>query len=198
MYVRAAVHFAAGGTAAYAAHADAVAITRSSPPSFSGDVAGRNTRGATSFTLVPAGKDITRERDTVAFTELSPPQGRVAATGAVPFAAAKAVHAPAVVALVPPIDQQRHAVQPTVCVATSAQQHRPRHKLVPQSAAEAQGSPGLNRAQEPVPGWHDKQPAAVAAALQQKPPRQEPEAQEALDTQAAPDGMETVPPPELM
>ena len=185
-YVRAAVHFAAGATAAYAAHADAVAITKSSPPSLSGDVVGRNTSGAASFTLAPAGNEITRERDTVAFTEVSPPQGRVAATGAVPLAAAAAAHAPAVDALVPPAAQQRHAVQPTVRAAAAEQQQPPRHSLVPQSAAEAQGSPGLNRAQEPVPGWQDTQPAAFAAALQQKPLRQEPEAQEALDTHAAP------------
>ena len=82
--------------------------------------------------------------------------------------------APAVGAVVEALDKQRQEVQPGVSSAEEAQQQPPAHRLVPQSALEAQGSPGENSTHAPVPGRHAVQPNEVAAALQQKPPRQAP------------------------
>ena len=75
--------------------------------------------------------------------------------------------------------QQAQEAQPAVSRALAEQQQPPRQRLVPQSKALEQGSPGEDRAQEPVRGEHWLQPARAAEALQQKPPLQEAEAQEA-------------------
>lgn len=75
-------------------------------------------------------------------------------------------------AVVDALDQHWHATQPGTTAA--AQQQPCAHKLVPQSAAEAQASPGEKRAHAPVPGAHARQPSAAAAALQQKPAWQGP------------------------
>ena len=62
-------------------------------------------------------------------------------------------------------------MQPGASSAEEAQQQPPAHRLVPQAALEAQGSPGEKRTQAPVPGRHAAQPSATAVALQQKLPR---------------------------
>ena len=72
--------------------------------------------------------------------------------------------------------QQPHAVQPGASSAEAAQQQPPAQRLLPQSAAEAHGSPGEKRTHEPVPGRQAAQPSAAAVALQQKPPRHAPAA----------------------
>jgi hypothetical protein len=81
-----------------------------------------------------------------------------------------------VVAVVDALAQHAHAEQPGANNAEEAQQQPPAQRLVPQSAAEAQGSPGEKRTHEPVPGRQAAQPSAAAAALQQKPPRHAPAA----------------------
>lgn len=129
-----------------------------------------------------------RDRATVALTEVPPPQGSVAAAGVVPFATAEAVQTPAVDALVPSTDQHRHAVQPTVRAAEAEQQQPLRHSSVPQSAADAQDSPGELRRQVPVFARHVVQPCRTALGEQQKPPMQAKFAQVTLNTHAAPDG----------
>lgn len=190
--------------AAKAAQTGALATIMSTPCALRGEAAGRKmSGGAAPVTLAEAGKEITREGATVALMERLLLQGRgvVAMAGG---AGAGAAHVPAVAAAVDALAQQRHAVQPMTCTADAAQQQPPRQVLVPQSAAEAQGSPGEKRVQTPEPGAQETQPAAAAAALQQKPPKQAPETQEELDTQAAPGGIATVggvemvPPPLLM
>ena len=80
-------------------------------------------------------------------------------------------------AVVDALAQQPHAVQPLGArSAEEAQQQPPAHMLVPQSASEAQGSPGDRGTHAPEPGRHAAQPSAAAAAPQQKPARQAPEA----------------------
>ncbi len=87
-----------------------------------------------------------------------------------------ATHTPAVSGVVDALAQHAHAVQPGAISAEEAQQQPPAHRLVPQAALEAQGSPGEKRTQAPVPGRHAAQPSATAVALQQKPPRHAPAA----------------------
>jgi hypothetical protein len=100
------------------------------------------------------------------------------------------MQAPALAAVVDAFAQQPHAVQPGASSVEAAQQQPPAHRLVPQSAAEAQGSPGEKRTHEPVPGRQAAQPSAAAVALQQKPPRHAPAAHawEAEGAQGAPGG----------
>ena len=88
-----------------------------------------------------------------------------------------ATHAPALAAVVDALAQQPHAAQPPGArSAEEAQQQPPAQRLVPQSASEAQGSPGDRGTHAPEPGRHAVQPSAAAAALQQKPARQAPKA----------------------
>lgn len=106
---------------------------------------------------------MTRERGTEALMDVVELHWRVrVVVGAV----AVELQAPAVVAVVDALDQQVHEVHPIVCKAVDAQQH-PRHKLVPQSAAEAQASPGELRRQEPKGGEHVTQPCRAALTEQQ-------------------------------
>ena len=92
--------------------------------------------------------------------------------------------------MVDALAQHAHAEQPGASSAEAAQQQPPAQRLVPQSAAEAQGSPGEKWTQAPVPGRHAAQPSAVAAAPQQKPARHAPEAHAcaAVGAQDAPGG----------
>ncbi len=61
-----------------------------------------------------------------------------------------------------------------------------RQKLVPQSALEAQVSPGELSTHVPVPKWHAPQPCRAAFWVQQKPPRHALEAQAELKVQGEP------------
>jgi hypothetical protein len=134
----------------------------SSPNELRGDAAGRNTSGAAPVTFADAGKAITRDSATLAFNAVEALQGRLTfATAAV------ALHAPAVAVVVEGADQHAQEAQPAARSAEEAQQQPPRHWLVPQSALEAQGSPGELRTQVPVPGWHAVQPCRAALAVQQ-------------------------------
>jgi hypothetical protein len=72
-----------------------------------------------------------------------------------------------VAAVVDVLVQHAHAVQPGASSADAAQQQPPAQRLVPQSALDAQGSPGEKVSHVPEPGLHARQPSAVAAALQQ-------------------------------
>ncbi len=99
-----------------------------------------------------------------------------------------ATHAPAVAAVVDALAQQPHAAQPGASSAEAAQQQPPAQRLVPQSAAEAQGSPGGCSAHAPVKGVHAEQLARAAAGAQQKPPRHGPAAQAVSSAQDAPGG----------
>lgn len=69
-------HRAALGTAAYAAHAGAVAMMTSTPNVLRVAVAGRNTSGVASVMLAEAGNAITREGANVALSEDVALQGR--------------------------------------------------------------------------------------------------------------------------
>ena len=103
-------------------------------------------------------------------------------------AAGVALQAPAVVAVVAALAQHAHAPQPGVSSAEEAQQQAPRHRLVPQSAAEAQASPGELSRQEPNAGEQVAQPCRAALGEQQKPPRHAKEAQKEEELQGAPGG----------
>ena len=161
----------------------------STPSGFKGDAAGRNMSGAASVTLAPLGKEITRLSAT---DELSATVAlHCSATGGGGGGrAAPAAQAPALSAVVLALDQQLHAEQPATSSAEEAQQQPPRHRLVPQSAAEAQLSPGELRTQVPVPKWHAPQPCRTAFRVQQKEPRQAPEAQLAFNAQGVPGARE--------
>ena len=79
----------------------------------------------------------------------------------------RAVHAPAVSAVVPERDRQRQLAQFDVAAALAEQQQPPRHKFVPQSKLEVQDSPGELRRQEPKGGVHVLQFRSAALAEQQ-------------------------------
>ena len=127
-------------------------------------MAGRSIKGEASDTLAEEGKAMTRESGTAAGRDTEALHWRVVLVVA---AREDEPQEPAVAAEVEALAQHVQAVQPSVCTAELAQQQPPRHRLVPQSAAEAQASPGEDRAQEPEPGWQPRQPSATAAALQQ-------------------------------
>jgi hypothetical protein len=137
----------------------------STPRLFSAAVAGRNTRGVASGTLAAGGNTMAREGANVALREALVLQGsgRVSKGSG----AAEDAHAPAVAAVVDALAQHWHAAQPTVCTAGAAQQQPPRHTLVPQSAADAQGSPGEPRKQPPIWGAQLEQPSRAAVEEQQ-------------------------------
>ena len=97
--------------------------------------------------------------------------------------------APAVAAVVDAFAQQAHAAQPGTRTAEEAQQQPPAQRSVPQSALEAQGSPGGCSAHAPVNGVHAEQLARAAAGAQQKPARHGPVAQAASSAQGAPGGL---------
>lgn len=177
---------AAAALEANAAQAGALATMMSTPNELRGDAAGRKISGGEEpVTLADAGKAITREGATVALRDRLPLQGRatVALEGGI---GAGAAHVPAVAAVVDALAQHRQEVQPTVCKADAAQQQPPRQVLVPQSKAEAQGSPGELRRQEPEPGKQPLHPERSAVREQQTLERQAPVAQEALLVQAEP------------
>jgi hypothetical protein len=160
----------------------------STPSEFVGDAAGRNMSGALSLTLAPPGKEITRVSATEALSATVPLHCRETGGGA--GRAAPATQAPAFAAVVVALDQQLHAEQPATSSAEEAQQQPPRHRLVPQSAAEAHSSPGELRTQVPVLKWHAPQPCRTAFWVQQLEPRQAPEAQLALEAQGSPGARE--------
>ena len=81
-----------------------------------------------------------------------------------------------------------HAPQPEVTIAAAEQQQPPRQRLVLQSKALPQASPGEKVRQDPEPGAQPPQPSRTAFAEQQIPAAQRPEAQEALEAQTAPYG----------
>lgn len=128
---------------------------------------GRNTKGGGPVTFADAGKTITRERDTVAFRDAVPLQGRVPVKLAEALVAEEEVHVPAVAAVVAEEVQHAQEEQPSVCSAEEAQQQPPKHMLVPQSAFEAHASPGELRMQEPEPKLHAWQPCRAALGEQQ-------------------------------
>ena len=105
-----------------------------------------------------------------------------------PAPPAAATQAPAVAAGVDALAQHAHAAQPGASSAEAAQQQPPAQRLVPQSAAEAQASPGENSAHAPVPAAQAAHPARKAFGEQQKPPRPAPEKQDALSDTAQPSG----------
>jgi hypothetical protein len=151
------------------------------PRALSGEVAGSRMSGSAPA-LAEAGKVMTREseagveRDTEALQS----SGRVAVEG-------EAVQVPAVAGVVDALAQQAQALQPGVCMALAVQQQPERQSVEAQSKEEAQASPGEKVAQEPVPGAQALQFMRVAAALQQKPPRQAaPKRQVASEAQAVP------------
>ncbi len=128
---------------------------------------GRNTKGGGPVTFADAGKEITRERGTVALRDAVALQGRAPVKLAEALVAEEEVHAPAVAAVVAGEVQHAQEEQPSVCSAEEAQQQPPKHKLVPQSAFEAQASPGELRMQEPDPKLHAWQPCRAALGEQQ-------------------------------
>ena len=128
---------------------------------------GRNTKGGGPVTFADAGKEITRERGTVALRDAVALQGRAPVKLAEALVAEEVVHAPAVEAVVAGEVQHAQEEQPSVCSAEEAQQQPPKHKLVPQSAFEAQASPGELRMQEPDPKLHAWQPCRAALGEQQ-------------------------------
>ena len=77
------------------------------------------------------------------------------------------VQIPADEPTVPLTLRQRHDVQPDVVRADAAQQHLPRHRLLPQSKDDEHGSPGLDRWQEPKEGVQEEQPSEADALEQQ-------------------------------
>ncbi len=157
-------HCDAAALAAKAAHADGDATMMSTPNAFSGEAAGRKTRGDAPVTFATAGKAMTRERDTLALTDTVELQGSVA------FAVTTAsveLQPPAVAAVVDAEERHRHAEQPAVCTADDEQQQPPRQRFVPQSALDAHSSPGDRSAHAPVMKVHVEQPRAAAVALQQ-------------------------------
>jgi hypothetical protein len=125
-----------------------------------------NTKGEGPVTLADAGKEITRESATVALRDNDVLQGRVM-VNSLSVPAAVAVHMPAIDAVVCGDDQQVQEVHSEVERADEAQQQPPRHKLVPQSALEAQVSPGELSTQVPAPKWHAAQPCRAALGVQQ-------------------------------
>ncbi len=102
--------------------------------------------------------------------------------------AALYTHAPAVAAVVPALDQHVQPPQPATRSAPEAQQQPARHRSVPQSALAAHASPGECSRQVPVFARHVAQPCRAALGVQQKPPRQAPEAQPPWAAQGAPAG----------
>ena len=131
-----------------------------------GDAAGRNTSGAAPVTFADAGKAITRDSATLAFNTVEALQGSVV-LAMVEVADAMVSQAPAVAAVVEGEAQHAQEAQPAASSAEEEQQQPPRHWLVPQSALEAQGSPGELSTQVPVPGLHEVQPCRAAFAEQQ-------------------------------
>ena len=99
-----------------------------------------------------------------------------------------ATQVPAVSNEVLALAQHAHAAQPGTNSAEAEQQQPPAQRLVPQSAAEAQGSPGGCSAHALVKGVQVEQLARAAAGEQQKPARQRPAAQAASSAQGAPGG----------
>lgn len=141
-------HVCAARFAAKAAHALALATMMSTPCEFRGDAAGRKTSGVASVIFAEGGNAITLDKDTFESAETALVHGSVTLCGA-PIAA-DCEHVPAVAAVVPVTEAQRHEVQPGVSNAEDAQQQPPRHRFVPQSAFDAHVSPGLKSTQEPV------------------------------------------------
>ena len=129
---------------------------------------------------------MTRERDTEVLRDSVELQGRVAFERVDDGAADAEVQAPAVEAVVEALAQQEQLAQPSVCRAEAAQQQPPRHRLVPQSAAEAQASPGELSRQVPDPKEQAAQPCFAAFTEQHTSPLHTPEAQESPVAQAAP------------
>ena len=177
-----------------AAQADAVATIMSTPYVLRGEVDGRSTRGVASVTLAEGGKAMTRDRGTDVEMDTVALHCKVVLVVAIK---AVELQAPAVAAVVEALAQHAQEAQPRVCSAGAAQQQPPRHRLVPQSAGEAQASPGELSRQVPVLARQVAQPARAALGEQQKPPRQAEEAQEALEVQGAPGREEPAAPPAL-
>lgn len=142
------MHVFAARFAANAAHALALATMMSTPCEFKGDAAGMKTSGVASVTFADDGNAMTLDNDTFELTETALVQGNVTLRGAA--IAADCEHVPAVAAVVPVTEAQRHEMQPGVSIAEDAQQQPPRHRFVPQSKFEAHMSPGLKSTQEPV------------------------------------------------
>ena len=92
-------------------------------------------------------------------------------------------------AVVDAFAQHAHAEQSGARTAEEAQQQPPAQRSVPQSALEAQGSPGGCSAHAPVKGVHAVQLARAAAGAQQKPARHGPVAQAASSAQGSPGGL---------
>ncbi len=114
----------------------------SAPKGLSGEVAGRKTRGRAGAVALPAGKLMTRERETLEASgrEIEALQGRE--RGGAAMAAETAVQAPAVAGVVEALAQQAQAEQLGASGAEAAQQQPPRQRLEAQSKLEAQASPG--------------------------------------------------------
>jgi len=148
-------HWAAAKFAEKAAQAEGEATMMSTPLALRGDAAGRNTSGEAPVTLAAAGKAITRDSATLAFNTVEALQGSVVLAM---MAEVVVLQTPAVAAVVEGEDQHVQEAQPPVFSAEEAQQQPPRHWLVPQSALEAQGSPGELSTQVPAPKWHAEQP----------------------------------------
>ncbi len=173
------VHRVVDAVDTYAAHAAALARTRSMPAAFNGDEAGRKTSGDAPDTFEAAGKATARESGTLTLSN------EVALHGSVAFAAA-GPHAPAVTAVVDGAVVQRHAVHPAVGATASEQQQPPRHEPVVQSNGDAHASPGLTVRHAPLNGAQAEQPSSADELEQQMPPRQAADAHAALLKQVEP------------
>jgi hypothetical protein len=120
------LHWLAPGICAKAAQAWGEATMRSWPNLFSGEVAGRKTRGVGSVTLRAAGKAMTEDCATVLLTLVVELQVREVIMGCRgPAGGGCAEHCPAVSAVVLALPQHWQEVQPTVSRPPELQQQPP-------------------------------------------------------------------------
>ncbi len=158
-------HCDAAALGANAAHADGDATMMSTPNVFSGEAAGRKTRGVEPDTFATAGKAMTRERDTLALRDTVELQGSVAF--AVTTVRLVELQLPAVAPVVDAEERHLQDVQPAERIAEEEQQQPLRQRFVPQSVFTAHSSPGELSTHEPVMKAHEEQPRATADARQQ-------------------------------